>query len=149
MKKIFFLPFISVLLMSCSSNSNSNQNPYIPNYPVSLTINLDLPQYNDLKFPSNAIYQLGQGAKGIFVINTGSGYNAFDAACPNQALSDCSTMGFKKLDPSDVLKVDKTTVVCPCDQAEYNLFSGQSAGKKYPLKQYRVEVNQNVLRIYN
>jgi hypothetical protein len=27
------------------------------------------------------------GARGIIVFNTGSGYNAFDAACPNQAIS--------------------------------------------------------------
>lgn len=135
--------------MSCSNNSLSNQNPYIPNYSVNLTINLDLPQYNDLKFVANGIYQSGQGAKGIFVFNTGSGYNAFDAACPNQALSACSTMAFKKLDPSDPLKVDKTTVVCSCDEAEYNLFTGQSTGQKYPMKQYRVDVNGNVLRISN
>jgi nitrite reductase/ring-hydroxylating ferredoxin subunit len=58
-------------------------------------------------------------------------------------------MTFKKLDPVDPLKIDKTTVVCACDSAEYSLFTGQSAGKQYPLKQYRVEVNGNVLRVYN
>jgi hypothetical protein len=32
-------------------------------------------------------------------------------------------------------------VVCACDDAEYSLFTGQG-GKQYPLKQYRVEVNE-------
>jgi nitrite reductase/ring-hydroxylating ferredoxin subunit len=39
--------------------------------------------------------------------------------------------------------------VCPCDDAEYSLFTGLSQGKEYPLKAYRVEVNGNNLRIYN
>ena len=149
MKKIFFLSFLTAFIMSCSNNDNNNQNPYIPTYSVNLVIDTNLPSYSDLKFVANGVYQSGQGAKGIFVFNNGSGYSAFDAACPNQALSSCSTMTFKKLDASDPLKIDKTTVVCSCDQAEYNLFSGQSAGKEYPLKQYRVEVNGSILRIYN
>jgi nitrite reductase/ring-hydroxylating ferredoxin subunit len=59
-------------------------------------------------------------------------------ACPNQELSSCSTM-----------TIDGINVVCPCDEAEYSLFSGQSPGKQYPLKQYRVEVNGNSLLVYN
>jgi nitrite reductase/ring-hydroxylating ferredoxin subunit len=64
-------------------------------------------------------------------------YNAFDAACPNQVISSCSTMTLKGIN-----------VLCPCDGNEYSLFTGQG-GSEYPLKQYRVEVNGNVLRIYN
>jgi hypothetical protein len=30
---------------------------------------------------SNAIYYAGQGIRGVYVFNTGSGYNAFEAAC--------------------------------------------------------------------
>jgi nitrite reductase/ring-hydroxylating ferredoxin subunit len=87
---------------------------------------------------SNAVYYPNVGVRGIYVFNTGSGYNAFDAACPNQALSSCSTMTLKG-----------TNVICTCDNTEYNLFSGQSPGKQYPLKQYRYELNGNILRIYN
>ncbi|MFA9190469.1 hypothetical protein AAGV28_03725 [Flavobacterium sp. FZUC8N2.13] len=149
MKKTSLILLLTILLYSCSDNF-SNNNPYIPNYTFSTTINLNLAQFSDLKFVSNAVYigQPGVGVKGIYVFNTGSGYNAFDATCPNQTLSDCSTVAFKKLDSSDPLKVDKTTVVCPCDKEEYSLFTGQ--GKlQYPLKQYRVEVNGNLLRVYN
>ena len=149
MRKYFLLLIAFPMLFGCSTNSTNNNNPYLPNYTVNLDVNMSLPQYSDLKFVSNGIYVAGQGVRGVFVFNTGSGYVAFDAACPNQALSSCSTMTFKKLDASDPLKIDKTTVVCSCDQAEYNLFSGQSAGKEYPLKQYRVEVNGSILRIYN
>lgn len=118
----------------------------MPNYTVNLDVNMSLPQYSDLKFVSNGVYVTGQGVRGVFVFNTGSGYVAFDAACPNQALSSCSTMTFKKIDDQ---RIDRTNVVCACDNAQYSLFSGQSAGKEYPLKQYRVEVNGNLLRVYN
>ncbi|MFV5691682.1 Rieske (2Fe-2S) protein [Flavobacterium sp. LT1R49] len=138
MKKYILLFFIISFFFSCSNNGFDNKNPYLPNYSFTLDINMNLPAYSNLQYPSNAIYYSGVGAKGIFVFNTGSGYNAFDAACPNQALSSCSTMAIKGI-----------KVVCPCDNAEYSLFTGQSSGKQYLLKQYRVEVNGNVLRVYN
>lgn len=126
------------VLFGCSTNSSNNNNPYLPNYTVNVEINMNLPQYSNLKFVSNGVYIANQGVRGIIVFNMGSGYNAFDAACPNQALSSCSTMTIKGIN-----------VLCACDNAEYSLFSGQSAGKEYPLKQYRVEVVGNVLRVYN
>lgn len=155
MKKYFLLLLVVPILFGCTTNSPNNNNPYLPNgYSVNLNIDLNLPQYSDLKYVANAVYiyyskDIGPGILGIFIFNTGSGYVAFDAACPNQALGDCSTMSFKKPDSNDPSKIDKTTVVCPCDNAEYSLFSGQSKGKPYPMKQYRVEVNGNMLRVYN
>ena len=150
MKKYFILLIAFSILFGCTTNSNNNNNPYIPNYAVNVDINMNLPQYSDLKFVSNAVYIPNQGARGIIVFNTsGTTYNAFDAACPNQELSSCSTMFFKKLDPNDPLKIDKIMALCACDNAEYCLFTGQSKGKQYPLKQYRVEVNGNLLKVYN
>jgi len=137
------------MLFGCSTNSTQTQNPYLPSYSVNFDINMNLPAYVSLQQVANSIYYPNQGVRGVVIFNAGSGYYAFDAACPNQALSSCSTMAFKRFDPVDPLKIDKTTLVCPCDNAEYSLFSGQSAGKEYPLKQYRVEVLGNLLRVYN
>ena len=139
MKKYFLLLIAFPTLFSCSSNSTNNNNPNLPNYSVNLDINMNLPQYSNLKFVSNAVYISSQGVRGIIVFNnSGTTYNAFDAACPNQALSSCSTMTIKGI-----------YAVCACDSAEYSLFSGQSTGKQYPLKQYRVEVNGNLLHVFN
>jgi nitrite reductase/ring-hydroxylating ferredoxin subunit len=140
MKKYLFL-FLIAIIFGCSKDSASNNNPYLPNYGFSTNINLNLPQYSQLQYPANAVYvsDAGIGIRGVFVFNTGSGYVAFDAACPNQALSSCSTM-----------TINGIKAVCSCDGAEYSFFSGQSAGKQYPMKQYRVQQSgDSGLRIYN
>ncbi|MCK6607188.1 MAG: hypothetical protein L6Q46_02655, partial [Flavobacterium sp.] len=110
-------------------------------YGFSVNINMNLPQYSSLQFPSNGIYlnNAGVGIRGIFVFNTGAGYVAYDAACPNQALSSCSTMTLSGID-----------AICPCDDVRYSLFSGQAQGMQYPMKRYRVEQLDAVsLRVYN
>jgi nitrite reductase/ring-hydroxylating ferredoxin subunit len=138
MKKYLLLILASIFIISCSNNENSNTNPYIPNYSFTVDLNTNLPSYSTLKYVSNAIYYPNAGVRGIIVFNTdGKNYNAFDAACPNQELSDCSTMTIKGIN-----------ALCACDKAEYSLFTGQG-GKQYPLKQYRVEVNGDNIRIYN
>ena len=85
MKKLLLLFVVTPFLLSCSNNGFNNNNPYLPNYTVNIQIDLNLPQYSNLKFVSNAIFIPNDGIRGVFVFNTGSGYNAFDAACPNQA----------------------------------------------------------------
>lgn len=138
MKKIILIGLVFVLF-GCDSEIIQN-NPYLPNYNVNFTVNKDLPLYNSLNFTGNGVLinTTGTGIRGVFVFNTGTGYTAFDAACPNQPLSACSTMTLNGI-----------MGVCPCDDAEYSLFTGLSQGKEYPLKAYRVEVNGNNLRIYN
>jgi nitrite reductase/ring-hydroxylating ferredoxin subunit len=139
MKKLLYflllLPFFS-----CDDSGFNNNNPYLPNYRFSFDINTNLPSYSNLQFPSNSvkIFPSDGPSKGIIVFNTGSSFNAFDGGCPNQNLSSCST-----------LTINGIEAVCPCDDAEYNLFTGQSPGKEYPLKQYRVEVNGTSIRVYN
>jgi nitrite reductase/ring-hydroxylating ferredoxin subunit len=137
MKNYLFLIITSLLFLGCSNNENSNKNPYLPNYSFSIDLNMNLPSYSTLKYASNAVYYPGAGVSGIIVFNTGSGYNAFDAACPNQDVTSCSTMTIKGVN-----------ALCACDSKEYSLFTGQG-DMQYPLKQYRVEVKGEVIRVYN
>jgi len=138
MKKYFFV-FVILIFCNCSNDQFNNSNPYIPNYNFTISINTDLPTYNNLKFASNGMYIPNAGARGIIVFNTtGSAYLAYDAACPNQALSACSTM-----------IVNGINAKCNCENAEYNLFTGQCPGKEYSMKPYQVEVNGAVIRVYN
>lgn len=140
MKKLFLIVILSALTLSCSKDRSNNENPYLPNYGFNVEINRSLPLYNSLLFSGNAIKVniTGAGIRGLLVINTGSGVLAFDGACPNQDLTSCSTLTLSGIEAT-----------CPCDSAVYNLYTGQSPGKPYPLKQYRTEVNGNIIRIYN
>ncbi len=140
-----FFCFILLLLMSLScekDNQINNNNPYLPNYSFEVTLNMSFPQYANLAFPSNAVYVnvAGAGIKGLLVFNAGSGnYLAYDAACPNQALTDCSTM-----------TINGINAKCSCDNAEYSMFTGLGAGKQYPMKAYRVQViDATTIKVYN
>ena len=137
MKKIFLIIAFVSILFSCSDSERSNKNPYIPNYPVNLSVDMNLPAYSNLKFVSNGVIIPNYGAKGIIIFNAGGTYNAFDAACPNQDLNSCVAM-----------TINGINAVCSCDKTEYSLFTGLG-GKDYPLKQYRVEVSGTVIRVYN
>ncbi|MBK0371010.1 Rieske (2Fe-2S) protein [Flavobacterium agrisoli] len=137
MKKIGLFLFTVFFLLSCSDNDINNNNPYLPNYSFAFDVNMSLPLYSSLLYPSNGIIYNGQGVKGVIVFNTGSGYVAYDAACPNQAPTSCTAM-----------KIEGINAVCSCDETQYSLFTGLG-NKQYPLKQYRVEQNGTVLRVYN
>jgi len=139
MTRVFYLLFLLPFFMGCDSGHINNNNPNIPNYSVNLQINLSLPGYSNLQFPSNYIVDYSQGARGIVVFNAGSNYVAFDLACPNQPFTTCTT-------PMTISGINAT---CGCDNTVYNLYSGQSPGQQYPLKQYRVDVNGGYLYVTN
>lgn len=141
MKKYILLLLAVIFINACSNDDGRNQNPYLPDYNFSIDINKELPLYSDLLFVGKPVYigQQGIGISGIIVMYTGSGYTAFDATCPNQAITSCSFMD-----------INGINAVCPCDDVEYSLFTGLGAGVQYPLKSYRVEVvSTNIIRVYN
>ncbi|WP_276378711.1 hypothetical protein [Flavobacterium sp. H4147] len=137
MKKIWLLIVFVCALSACSESDRNNKNPYIPSYAVNLSVDMNLPLYSNLKYASNGVIVPNYGAKGIIIFNTGSGYNAFDAACPNQEISSCTAM-----------TIDGINAVCSCDKTSYSLFTGLG-NKEYPLKQYKVQVSGTVIHVYN
>ena len=139
MKKYLFL-FLLPLFFGCDKENFNNHNPYIENYGFSVDLNTNLPLYNNLKYAGNGVYVPGYGAAGLWVFYTGSGYNAFDAACPNQPITSCS-----------VLTRNGGALTCQCDNVQYSLFTGLSQGVEmdFPLKQYRTEVNGDNIRVFN
>ena len=140
MKKILVLIFFVFLIIGCDQSNTNNNNPYLPNTSFSVQINISLPTYSNLQFPSNALKVdfANAGIRGIIVFNTGTGYRAFDGACPNQNVSTCST-----------LTLSGINATCPCDSAVYSLFTAQSPGKQYPLKEYRAEISGTIITISN
>jgi nitrite reductase/ring-hydroxylating ferredoxin subunit len=138
MKKFWLLTLFLSILFSCSENSKSNNNPYIPNYSVNERLDTNLPLYNNLRYASNPVLITTAGAKGLIVMKVGEGaYTAFDAACPNQALNSCEAM-----------TINGINAVCSCDKSSYSLYTGLG-DKEYPMKQYKTEVSGTVIHVYN
>jgi len=137
MRKLLLL-FVIITIFSCEKNET---NDLLPDVPVNVTINLDLPQYQDLQIATGWAETNG-GIKGILVLNTGltPTYKAFDRACPN---NDCSSpMTF---DGSLRMK-------CPCDDSEYSILDGspQTSGNSHFAREYKVnEINPSTLIITN
>jgi|SRR5690606_10327809 len=145
MRKYILLFLMIPVLFSCNDDDYSNNNRYLPNYNFSIDIDLSLPLYQELLYPSNPMYigQAGIGINGIIVMNTGNSFVAFEASCPNQELGPCSLINDDDL--------NGVNAVCPCDDVEYNLFTGLATTPvEYSLKPYRVEMlSPTLVRVYN
>ena len=139
MKHVLIL--IVILICSCSKNE-INRNPYIQNISFEKTINLNLQQYDDLNYNGGAVYLNSGGIKGLILFNFSNQIFAWEASCPNQYPSSCSTM-----------KIDGVQTVCNCDDYKYSLATGQllssSETNSYPMKLYFSEKNGNSVRISN
>jgi len=142
MKKYLLLFLALPFLLCCSSDEIRNNNPYLPGYNFDFPLDLTLPTYNDLRFPSNPVLVNveGVGINGVIVMNTGSGFVAFENTCPNQEITNCS-----------VLQINGILAKCPCDGVEYSLFDGSATSQvRFGLKAYRVQILSDTnIRIYN
>ncbi len=135
MKYVFYLFFI-LGLISCGDTTDNN--PNLPNVNVNFTVDLNLPQNNNLIIGGHVIYQ-SVGVRGIVVDFNGLTYSAVDLACPHKELQNCSTM-----------TVDNPFVVCPCDNERFQIFDGASVNDiGYSARTYQVAKNGNILRISN
>lgn len=140
--KHFFLLMSLIFLTACSRNNSDENCKFLVNARVDATINMNLPQYNLLQFTSNSVYIANQGNKGIIVMNTGTGYRAYDAADPNHEQTNCS-----------ILTIKDANAVCGCvDANTYSLFTGGPVGTsqlRCGLKEYRVSRSGNTLIVTN
>ena len=133
---------IALFILSCSkSDEKQSRNPFLTNPVVSLSLNLNLPEYNPLRFPGSYVIT-PQGIKGIVVYCVSETYYlAFDLTDPNHAPNYCSRMELNGI---------IATCPCPNDDNQYNIVNfGQHTtepGTKYPMQQYRAErIGNNVV----
>lgn len=144
MKKIIALITLLVIFLSCSSDNVRYQNPFIPNYNFSITIDANLPLYSGLLSPINPIRITNEnvGVNGIIVMKiSDTDYRAWEANCPNQYPSACSRM-----------VINGVNAKCPCDDFEYSLFTGVGIDGEgeYTIKPYRVDIlGNNMIRVSN
>ena len=141
MKKLIIFSFLSAIIFGCSKSDDNNSNcNLLLNIGVNTSLNLNLPQYNELNFISNPIYVQGFGNGGLIITNTGTGFVAYDAADPNHIPNFCSIMTINGLEG-----------ICGCDDAnKYSLFTGQpleNPNLRCGLKSYRAVISGNNLII--
>jgi len=135
----FRLLMLIIFTYSCSSNINDSRCNFLLNLNIYYEVNLNLPQYSDLNFVSNSVYVPDVGNGGIIIVNSGTGFLAWDASDPNHEILPCSILNINGLE---------ATSSC-AQQNTYSLITGQSIGTvlNCTLKAYRVESAGNVLII--
>ena len=137
----FLLLLIFFGTFSCSKNQINN-NPYLQDISFEKVINLNLPQYDNLKYSGGSIYLPSGGIKGLLLFNINEQIMAWEASCPNQYPSSCSKM-----------TINGVQSICSCEDFKYSLATGQilsnSEKESYPMKLYYSEKNGNSVRISN
>ena len=143
MKLKILLVFIVMCLSSCADDDARQNNPNLLNVQFSIDLNLSFPQYSQLNFSGNAIYVFGPdlGNDGIIVVNTGSGFVAWDASDPNLIPANCTRLVISGLTASNT---------CPSPNS-YSLVTGQPLedGLRYSLLNYRVSEGSGSIRVFN
>lgn len=142
MKKSLIFFALCLFLSSCSSDDEHRKNPYLIDLNFAVDLNLDLPQYNDLKFDGSHISLPNYGIKGIVIYKMSDDqYFAYELTDPNHPTSGCSR-----------LELDGNEAFCNCDDGNrYSIIFGQplSGDLEYGLKPYQVIRRGNVLEISN
>ena len=144
MKKALFILLCTIVIVSCKSDDDAqNDNPNLFDPLVSLNLNLNLPEYNPLKFPGNSVFINQQGIKGIVIYNVNNDfYTASDLTDPNHIPSNCSRM-----------VIEGIIAICPCsdDSHEYDIVTGKHRADQslFPMQQYRAERTGDNLRVFN
>ena len=131
MKKLILLVFCSIFL-TCSKDEPNRCN-FLLDVGFTYTANLNLPQFNQLLFPVNAVRVEGIGNEGIILVRVNSTtLLAWDGADPNHPPSSCSA-----------LTIEGLNAVCGCgDGNEYSLATGTAINdnpQPCTLKPYLVE----------
>jgi len=145
--KIFNLSFyilFFLILIGCKKNS-LERNPFLPEFNFQYSVNLNLPEYENIQYAGGSILISNIGYKGVIVFNlNGNTFFAWEASCPNHSPSSCSKM-----------KIEGVLSVCNCENYKYSLATGQLISdsienkKTYPLLNYSVENFANNLIISN
>ncbi len=150
MKKILFSFLFIILLFGCSKDGIKYSNPYLPNNPVYISIDLNLPEYSKLEFSNESVIVKNRGGAlpggGVVIFNAGSYYVAFDIACPNHQILNCSEMIRDGASGSIYIS-------CHCslhkEPLKYSLITGTSMteGALYQMKPYPVTRKGNTIYV--
>lgn len=127
-----------VLSSGCKKEKESG----VPMTGVNITLNLSLPEYNDLTAIGGWVYLTG-GSQGLIVYRKSQDeFVAMDRHCPYQPENLCHVT----VDNTDVIARDTA-----CCHSAFLIIDGSvtQGPSTFGLKQYHTTFNGTVLRIYN
>lgn len=136
---------------SCRKDNNTQNTEDIPTVPVSLTINMDLPQYIELQQIGHW-KQFAGGSRGVIIYHSlDDQYLAYDLNCSYKPLDACATLEVE--DNGLYLHCGQTVndTFKKCCGSRFELSSGFpiEAPANRPLKVYNVSRNGNTLFVSN
>lgn len=149
---IFFIALSAIVFFSCEKNGG--QITTIPNVRVNFSVNiLNTPELQTPLQPKYVGYangkKVGYKGHGIYLIKINSNeFRAFDASCTFQN----NTQAHYEIQEHLVQKAQNPMLVsCPKCKSTFNLLDGniQTGIARQALKEYKVAVSANTLRIYN
>lgn len=138
--QFILLMVIGLILGACQKNQ---QHP-VPNYPFDVTIDLNLPTYDDLLGVGGYAY-LNAGSKGVIIYRRGiDDFVAFDRHSPADPSGSCITPLTPDVENFLILNDE-------CNDAEFSLYDGSPiSGSDFGLRQYATGFGGGTtLRIYN
>ena len=133
MKRIFIWLFGFGLLVGCEPEQTDDPIPYQP-FDV-IHINLNLPEYINLKMDGGFKYLVDGGIKGLIVYRQNSSrYLTYDRYCSYQPNSVCATVE---------VHVSTLYMLCACCNSTFDLATGYPTGGPAwrPLRQYETSLN--------
>lgn len=125
-----YLRYVLVVSLFASIFSACKKNNYpIPNVPVNITINLDLPSYQPLIYPGGVAYVNG-GARGIIVYRNFEEFVALDRNSTYNSDDECAIVD---VDPDNQFQLVDT-----CSGSKFSIMNGGvvEGPAKYGLKRY-------------
>ena len=140
-KASVWLGALMLVLASCTSCGEQTQ--YIPYVPVNVDIDLNLPAYNTLNFPGEAI-ALNGGSKGLYVYR----YTLDEFVVLDRHSTYDIPMGCKvTLDADNITLQDNSD----CSESQWLMLDGSvlNGPATLPLHRYRTTLNGSILHIYN
>jgi len=141
-RKILFL--LTFILFSCEKNE-IKRNPYLNNVKINYEINLNLPEFDALRYIGGSKKILNIGLNGVILFNlNNTSYLAWEASCSNHVLKKCSK-----------LELEGVLAKCNCEDYQYSLATGQlinpekNLSNPFGLLYYQTNLYNNILRISN
>ena len=150
MHKLWPILMLVVVASSCNDNTPTNGQVFIPNVPVSITVNMDLPLHFHLQNLGG--YTLLQGGhRGVFLVhNFDDEYYALERTCTFNPDLDCAHI---QIDTSNIqlrCGIYDNDTFAQCCQSLYSFDGFVLQGpSRFALKRYSVFRNGNLLTVRN